>query len=47
MPSFLQIENISKSYGPKVLFEHIGFNVNDMISSLISLTGIISYNFHS
>ena len=29
MPSFLQIENISKSYGPKVLFENIGFNVNE------------------
>ncbi len=29
MPSFLQIENISKSYGPKILFEHIGFNVNE------------------
>ena len=29
MPSFLQIENISKSYGPKVLFEHIGFNINE------------------
>ena len=29
MPSFLQIENISKSYGPKVLFERIGFNVNE------------------
>lgn len=29
MASFLQIENISKSYGPKVLFEHIGFNVNE------------------
>ena len=29
MPSYLQIENISKSYGPKVLFEHIGFNVNE------------------
>lgn len=27
MPSYLQIENISKSYGPKVLFENIGFNV--------------------
>ena len=27
MPSFLQIENISKSYGPKILFEHIRFNV--------------------
>ena len=29
MPSFLQIDNISKSYGQKVLFEHIGFNVNE------------------
>ena len=29
MPSYLQIENISKSYGPKVLFENIGFNVNE------------------
>ena len=29
MPSYLQIENISKSYGSKVLFEHIGFNVNE------------------
>jgi len=29
MPSFLQIENISKSYGPKVLFDHIGFNINE------------------
>jgi len=29
MPSYLQIENISKSYGPKVLFEHIGFNINE------------------
>ena len=29
MPSYLQIENISKSYGPKVLFERIGFNVNE------------------
>ena len=28
MASYLQIENISKSYGPKVLFEHIGFNIN-------------------
>lgn len=27
--SYLQIENISKSYGPKVLFEHIGFNINE------------------
>ena len=30
MPSYLQIENISKSYGPKVLFEHIGFNINEV-----------------
>lgn len=29
MPSYLQIENISKFYGPKVLFEHIGFNINE------------------
>lgn len=29
MPSYLQIENISKSYGPKLLFEHIGFNINE------------------
>ena len=29
MPSYLQIESISKAYGPKVLFEHIGFNVNE------------------
>ena len=29
MPSYLQIENISKSYGPKVLFERIGFNINE------------------
>lgn len=29
MPSFLQIENISKSYGPKILFEHIRFNINE------------------
>ena len=29
MPCYLQIENISKSYGPKVLFEHIGFNINE------------------
>ena len=29
MPSFLQIENISKSYGPKILLEHIRFNVNE------------------
>lgn len=29
MASYLQIENISKSYGPKVLFEGIGFNINE------------------
>lgn len=29
MPSFLQIENLSKSYGRKTLFENIGFNVNE------------------
>ena len=29
MASYLQIENISKSYGPKILFERIGFNINE------------------
>ncbi|MBO4340725.1 MAG: ABC-F family ATP-binding cassette domain-containing protein [Bacteroidales bacterium] len=29
MASYLQIENISKSYGPKVLFSGIGFNINE------------------
>ncbi len=29
MPSYLQIENISKSYGPKVLFKGIDFNINE------------------
>ena len=29
MPSYLQIENISKSYGTKVLFENIAFNINE------------------
>ena len=29
MASYLQIDNISKSYGPKVLFDKIGFNVNE------------------
>ncbi len=29
MPSYLQIENISKSYGPKVLFDNIAFNINE------------------
>lgn len=29
MASYLQVENLSKSYGPKVLFEHIAFNINE------------------
>lgn len=29
MASFLQVENISKSYGPKVLFGNISFNINE------------------
>lgn len=29
MASYLQIENISKSYGPKILFDSIGFNINE------------------
>ena len=29
MASYLQIENISKSYGPKILFEKIGFHINE------------------
>ena len=29
MASYLQIENISKSYGPKILFAKIGFNINE------------------
>ena len=29
MASYLQVENISKSYGTKVLFENIGFNINE------------------
>ncbi len=29
MPSFLQVENISKSYGEKVLFSRIYFNINE------------------
>lgn len=29
MPSYLQIENLSKSYGPKVLFSGIDFNINE------------------
>ena len=29
MASYLQVENISKAYGPKVLFENISFNINE------------------
>ena len=29
MASYLQIENISKSSGPKILFDRIGFNINE------------------
>ena len=29
MASYLELSNISKSYGPKVLFENIGFNINE------------------
>ena len=29
MASYLQIENISKSYGTKVLFDHISFHINE------------------
>ena len=29
MPSFLQVDHISKSYGEKILFEDISFNVNE------------------
>ncbi|MCF0168005.1 MAG: ABC-F family ATP-binding cassette domain-containing protein, partial [Bacteroidales bacterium] len=29
MASYLQVENISKSYGPKVLFDKISFNINE------------------
>jgi len=29
MPSFLQVDNLSKSYGPKILFENISFNINE------------------
>ena len=29
MAIYLQIENISKSFGPKILFEKIGFNINE------------------
>lgn len=29
MASYLQTENLSKSYGEKILFEHISFNINE------------------
>lgn len=29
MASYLQVENISKSYGTKVLFENVSFNINE------------------
>ncbi|MBQ7018409.1 MAG: ATP-binding cassette domain-containing protein [Bacteroidales bacterium] len=29
MASFLQVENVSKSYGPKVLFQNINMNINE------------------
>lgn len=29
MASYLQVENLSKSYGPKVLFDNIAFNINE------------------
>ena len=29
MASYLQVENVSKSYGPKVLFESISLNINE------------------
>ena len=29
MASFLQVENISKSYGDKTLFRNISFNINE------------------
>ena len=29
MASYLQVENISKSYGPKTLFDDISFNINE------------------
>ena len=29
MPSYLQVENISKSYGPKTLFDNISFNIKE------------------
>ena len=29
MASYLQVENVSKSYGPKVLFSNINMNINE------------------
>ncbi|MBQ5784106.1 MAG: ABC-F family ATP-binding cassette domain-containing protein, partial [Bacteroidales bacterium] len=29
MASYLQVENVSKSYGPRVLFKDISFNINE------------------
>ena len=29
MASYLQVENVSKSYGPKVLFNNINMNINE------------------
>ena len=29
MASYLQVENISKSYGDRMLFSGIGFNINE------------------
>ena len=40
MASYLQIENISKSYGPKVLFENISFNINE--GDKITIVGVRS-----
>ena len=29
MASYLQVENLSKSYGPRTLFRNISFNINE------------------
>ena len=29
MASYLQVENVSKSYGPRVLFQNINLNINE------------------
>ena len=40
MASFLQVENISKSYGDKVLFRNISFNINEGVKiALIAPNG--------